>query len=186
LLPSVSLDEEIAAARAAALSHAAPGEQLVGVVPAEPGGERVYICAYEDGGEPAWLALDEAGEPVADRALVRDAVSLAALCELAEESAGGGDVGELRARLVELRLTENPDGVEEAEAAAAELQETIVPAPRVASLAYLDAVGRAAARLEEALGEVGGSPFAAAMKSGLAAADDLAARVERTYKGALD
>jgi hypothetical protein len=35
-------------------------------------------------------------------------VSIAAMCELAEESAGGGDLGELRARLVELRLTERP------------------------------------------------------------------------------
>ena len=182
----MSLEEEIAAARTAALRHAAPGEHLVGVVPTEPGGERVYLCAFEDGAEPAWLALDAAGEPVRDRTVVRDAVSLAALCELAEESAGGGDVGELRARLVELRLTENPDGIEEAETAAAALQETIAPPPRVASLAYLDAIGRAAARLEQALGEVGGSPFAAAMKSGLAAADDLAARVERSYKRALD
>jgi hypothetical protein len=178
----MELEEEIAAAREAALRHAEPGEELVGVVPAEPGGARVYVCAYERDGGSAWLALDETGQPLGDRALVRDAVSIAALCELAEETAGGGDVGDLRARLVELRLTENPEGIEEAERAAAELQETIAAPPRVASVGYLDAIGGAATRLEHALGEVGDSPFAVAMKSGLAAAEDLALQVERSYK----
>ncbi len=69
------------------------------------------------------------------------------MCELAEESAGGGDLGELRARLVELRLTENPEGIEEAEVAAAELQEAIQPPPRVASVAYLDAHRRSPRRV---------------------------------------
>lgn len=179
------LEEEISAAREAAVRHADPGEEVVGVVPTEPGGERVYVCAYVRDGESRWLALDEAGRPVADRGLVREAVSIAAMCELAEESAGGGDIGDLRARLLELRLTENPDGIEEAELAAAELQGTIATLPRVASVAYLDAIGRAAARLEQALGEIGGSPFAAAMKSGMGAADELASQVERSYKAPL-
>jgi hypothetical protein len=178
----VDLDEEIAGARAAAAGHADAGEELVGIVPAEPGGTRVYLCAYRRDGGSAWLALDGSGAPVADRALVREAVSIAAMCELAEESAGGGDLGDLRARLVELRLTEAPEGIAEAESAAAELAELIAPAPRVATVAYLDAIGLAAARLEETLGTVGGSPFAAAMKSGFAAADELAAEVERAYK----
>jgi hypothetical protein len=104
------------------------------------------------------------------------------MCELAEETAGGGDLGELRARLVELRLTENPDGIEEAEAAAAELQDAIVGPPRLASVAYLDSIGGAAMKLEQALGEVAGSPFAEAMKVGMAAAEELAADVERSYK----
>jgi hypothetical protein len=182
----MGLEEEIAGARSAAVRHAGVGEELVGVVPAEPGGTRVYVCAYERDGESSWLALDTGGNPVADRALVRDAVSIAAMCELAEESAGGGDLGDLRARLVELRLTEAPEGIEEAEAAAAELAATIAPPPRVASLDYLDAIGRAAGRLEETLGAAGGSPFAAAMKGGLVAADELAAQVERGYKVSLD
>jgi hypothetical protein len=46
-------------------------------------------------------------------------------------------------------------------------------------------VGQAATRLEHALGEVGGSPFAEAMKSGVAAAEELATDVVRSYKGAL-
>lgn len=182
----MALEEEIAAARQAAVRQAAPGEELLGVVPTEPSeGRRIYLCAYQQNGDAAWLALDEAGRAVPERATVREAVSIAALCELAEESAGGGDLGELRARLVELRLTENPEGIEEAETAAAELQATIVPPPRVASVAYLDAIGAAAARLEHSLGETAGSPFAQAMKSGLAAADELAAQVERSYKAPL-
>lgn len=180
----MALEDDLARAREAAGAHAESGEQVVGVVPTEPGGDRVYLCAYgrADGRERWWLALDGDCRPLADRTLVREAVSLAAMCELAEESAAGGDLGELRARLVELRLTENPEGVEDAELAAAELQETIAAAPRVASLDYLNAIGSAAARLERALGQAGGSPFAEAMKTGLAVADALAAEVVRQYK----
>lgn len=183
----MALEDDLARAREAARAHAEPGEEVVGIVPTEPGGTRIYLCAYArgDGSERAWLALDEEAHPVADRAVVRDAVSLAALCELAEESAGGGDLGELRARLVELRLTENPEGIEDAELAAAELQQTIAAPPRVASLAYLDAIGVAAARLEQTLGQTGSSPFAEAMKSGVAAADELATAVLGTYKSPL-
>jgi hypothetical protein len=178
----VELAGTIEAVRTAAASFAEAGEEVVGIVPTEPaGGERVYLCAYARGGERRWLALDETGEPVSDRGLVRDAVSIAAMCEVAEESAGGGDVGELRARLVELRLTENPQGIEDAEVAAADLQEALRAAPRVASVAYLDEIGAATARLEQALGGHG-SPFAEAMKGGVGAAEELAAEVERTYK----
>ena len=91
---------------------------------------------------------------------MREAASLAGLCEVAEESAGGGHLPELRARLAELRETDNPEGIEEAEAAAAALAETLQPEPRVASGAYLDAIGSASRRLEQALGESGASPFA--------------------------
>jgi hypothetical protein len=178
----MGLKEEIASARASAQAYAEGGEELVGVVPAEPAGMRVYICAFERNGEPAWIALDVEGAPVTAREVVRDAVSMAALCELAEESAGGGDLAELRSRLSALRAAENPEGIEEAEAAAAELEQAILEPPRVASITYLDSIGRSAARLEEALGSTGGSPFAAAMKSGLAAADELATTVERFYK----
>jgi hypothetical protein len=182
----VSLEGELSAVGEAAREHAGEGEELVAVIPTEPGrGSRVYLCAYEREGERSWLALDAAGSVIADRVLVRDAVAIATMVELAEESAGGGDVGELRARLVELRLTEDPDGIEEAEVAAAELQEAIRPPPRVASVAYLDELGAAAASLEQALGELGGSPFADAMKTGVAAADELADEVERRYKGPL-
>jgi hypothetical protein len=183
----VGLDEQLREAVDSAVRFAGDGEELSGVVPAEPAsGARVYLCVYSRGEEQSWLALDAAGRPVADRKLVRDAVSIAAMCELAEETAGGGDLGELRTRLVELRLTENPEGIEEAEAAAAELQDAMLGPPRLASTTYLDAIGGAAMKLEQALGEVGGSPFAEAMKVGMAAADELAADVERSYKGPLN
>ena len=63
--------------------------------------------------------VDDRGEPVADRRELRDVVSIAALCEIAEESAFGGDLDELLAQLVALRLTEKPAGIDEAEEAVA-------------------------------------------------------------------
>ena len=69
--------------------YAADGEELVGIVPAEPAnGLRLYVCAYGREDEATWLVLDATGVPVEERALVRDAVSIAALCEVAEEAAG--------------------------------------------------------------------------------------------------
>lgn len=181
----VSLDDELGAAASAAATFADDGEHLAGVVAAEPSpGLRVYLCAYRRDGDGllSWLALDRGGEPLDDRPLVRDAVSVVGLCELAEECAGGGDVSGLGRRLAELKARHDPDGIDEAQAAAAALETTIVAAPRVASLAYLDAIGAAASTLERALGEAGSSPFARAMQSGSGAVDELADDVERNYK----
>jgi hypothetical protein len=86
---------------------------------------------------------------------------------------------------VALRLTENPPGLDEAEVAVGALEATIARPPRLASSAYLDAVGAATRDLERALGEPGASPFAAAMQQAIGAVDELVAEVERTYKGAL-
>jgi hypothetical protein len=119
---------------------------------------------------------------VADRRLLRDAVSIAAMCELAEESAGGGDLAELRAQLATLRETEAPEGIEEAEAAVAGLEETMGGELRVASPAYLDEVGAATRRLEHALGEHDRSPFAEAMKQAGLTVDGLTADIESHYK----
>jgi hypothetical protein len=177
--------DDVARIAAAAAAFAEPGEELAGVVVAETLGRRVYLCAFEAGDARAWLALGDDAQPVYERGLVREAASLAALCEVAEDRAGGGDLPELRARLAELRGTEAPEGIEEAESAAASLAETLRPEPRVASGAYLDAIGAASRRLEQALGESGGSPFALAMQSALGAVEELTDDVERNYKVAL-
>ena len=78
------------------------------VLAAEPhAGERIYVCAFEEGdGGRTWLAFDGEGDPIAERQRVRDAVSIVALCELAEETAAGGDLDELLAQLAALRVTE--------------------------------------------------------------------------------
>ncbi len=179
--------EDVARIAAAAERFAAPGERVAGVLAAEPfAGLRVYLCAYESAGGRAWLALDDDGRPVAERRLVRETASLAALCEVAEESAGGGDLETLRTRLAELRETEAPVGIEEAEDAAAALAATLEAEPRVARSEYLDAIGAACRRLEHALGEDARSPFAAAMQQALPAVEELAADVERAYKGPLE
>ena len=172
---------------ASAASFAAPGERVSGILAAEPlGGDRVFLCAYESADGQAWLALDGAGSPVESRRTVHDAAALAALCEVAEERAGGGELAELRRTLAELRRREAPEGIEDAEAAALALERTLQPEPRIATTAYLDALGAAARRLELALGGASAaSPFAVALQQALPAVEELAAEVERRYKGPL-
>lgn len=178
----MSLSDDLERIAAAAQEQAAPGDRLSGILATEPGaGERVYLCAYDAGEGRTWLALDGAGRPITDRRTVRDAASIAALCELAEETAGGGDLDELMSHLVAVRLSEAPPGIEEAEEAVRALQRTIVPAPRVASLPYLEQVGEATRRLEQALGE-GSSPFAEGMKHGMGAVEKLTDEIEGNYK----
>jgi len=143
----VSLSEELERIAGAASGHAAEGEELAAVIPAEPaGGIRVYLCAFSSRDSRTWLALDHHGQPITDRSLVRDAASIAALCELAEECAA------------EL------DDLEEA--------------PRVASPAYLDAIGAGARGREQGPG----SPFAEAMKRGSVAVEGVTVEVEDKYK----
>jgi hypothetical protein len=178
----VELVHELERIAALADAQAEAGEHVVGVLAAEAEpGERVYLCAFEEDERRSWLAFDAAGEPLADRARLRDAVGILALCELAEETAGGGDLGELRAQLVALRVTENPPGIDEAEDAALALERIVGAPPRLATAAYLDEVGAATRRLERALGE-DESPFGKAMASALAAVDALTAEVEARYK----
>ena len=180
----MGLSEDIERVAGLARSFAGRGESLAGVLAAEPiPGQRVYLCAFVDeSGERTWLALDSDGAPISSRARIREAASIAALCELAEETAGGGDLEELRAQLAALRLTESPPGIDEAEEAALALERTLGTPPRLATPAYLDAIGLATRRLEQALGENGGSPFASAMKGSLVAVDELTAEVEGRNK----
>ena len=155
------------------------------VLAAEPhGGERIYVCAFEEGdGGRTWLAFDRAGEPIAERQRVRDAVSIVTLCELAEETAAGGDLDELRSQLAALRVTEQPHGIEEAEEAVLALQRAIGAPPSLATPTRLDEIGAATRTLEIALGGVAqGSPFAAAMKGASEVVEALFADVERSYR----
>jgi hypothetical protein len=85
----MALDDDLRRIAEEAGRLAAEGEEVSGIVPTEPAsGIRLYVCAYGDGEATTWLVLDATGVPVRDVQLVRDAVSIAALCELAEEAAG--------------------------------------------------------------------------------------------------
>ena len=136
----MSLSEDVGRIAEVAARYAAPGEELAAVVPVEPAsGERVYLCAFAlaDGAQ-SWLGLDDRGSPLTNRTLIRDAASIAALVEVAEESAAV------------------PAGDE----------------PRLASPAYLDALGAAAAN-----GDIAG-----ALQSALPAIDELTRDLELNYK----
>ena len=179
----MALTQDLRRIAEAAVRYADPGEEVVGIVPAEPSsGARSYLCAYRgDDGQTGWLVLDEEGKRVEDRVRIREVASIAALVELAEETAGGGNLEELRSQLVALRLTENLAGIDEAEEAALALEEAIGAAPRIATPERLDAIGAATLRLERALGGAG-SPFAVAMKQATATVDELTRDVETAYK----
>jgi hypothetical protein len=181
----MTLADELERIAEAAAALAEPGEELAAVLPTEAHpGERLYLCAFEaESGERTWLGLDGELEPVLERAVLRDAVSIAALCEVAEEVAAGGDLDDLLARLVSLRLTESPDGIEEAESAVLELQRVLGVPPVLATPARLDSIGLATRRLELALGgPAQGSPFADAMRGAGEVVDSLTADVERSYR----
>ncbi len=155
---------------------------LKAILPAAPAsGVRAYVCAFVEGEARSWLVVDAVAEPVTDPREVRDAVAIAALCEIAEEAAFPGDLDELRAQLVAVRISEAPPGIEEAESAARALQQTLGAAPQLASPDRLEAIGMAAQRLERALDPAGSSPFAAAMRSAQGVVDELWAEVERSY-----
>jgi hypothetical protein len=159
--------------------------ELTGVLAAEPArGRRFYLVSYGHDDGRRWLVLDDAGQPVERRDEVRDVASIVALCELAADLAGGGDLEALRANLVQVKVVEQPPGIEEAEEAALALERVIGAPPRVASPAYLDEVGAATIELERALGEVS-SPFSEAIRGATGAVEEFVREVERGYLGDL-
>ena len=170
-----------------AASFSREGDRLAAVLAAEPSpGSRSYLCAYEPStGGRGWLVLDGDGSPVLDRGAVRTAAAIAALCEVAAEHAALGDLDELRAQLVALRLTDAPPGIDDAEEAAAELQRTIGVPPQLASPERLDRIGTAVRKLELALDPLAPSPFAAAMQAAQGAVDEIVREVESAYRRAL-
>lgn len=185
----MSLAEELERVAATAATHGGDGGgALSGILATEhAAGRRIYVCAFETpDGERSWLALDADGAPVGSPYEVRDAVAIAALCEVAEESAFPGDLDELRAQLVALRITEQPDGIEEAEEAALELQRVLGAPPHLSTPARLDAIGQAVRRLELALDPAAPSPFTAAMRGAVDVAEALWKDVQTAYRGRLD
>jgi len=83
------LEGDLVQAAAAAASFAAPGERVEAVLAAEPAsGERFYVCAFVGEHGRTWIALAADGTGVTSRTSVREAVSIAALCEIADELAG--------------------------------------------------------------------------------------------------
>lgn len=85
----MALEKDLRRIAESAAVYVADGEDVAGIVPAEPaGGLRLYVCAYGNEDATSWLVLDATGVPVSDRELVRDAVSIGALCEVAEAAAG--------------------------------------------------------------------------------------------------
>jgi hypothetical protein len=162
---------------------AAPLGPVTAVLAAEPafGEGRVYLVSFGEDEALEWLVLDEAGTPLDRREPVREAASIVVMCELAGELAGGGDLEALRTHLADLRMVEQPEGIEQAEEAALALERAIGAPPQVASRAYLDAIGAAARTLELALGELE-SPFAAAVASSAGVVEAFIREVEARYK----
>jgi hypothetical protein len=158
---------------------------ISGVLAAEPGrGRRLYLIAFGGDEDREWLVLDAEGVPITRRDDVRDTASIVAMCELAGDLAGGGDLETLRSQLARVRMVEQPPGIEEAEEAALALERTIGAPPRVAAPSFLDEVGAATMALERALGETS-SPFSAAIRASTSAVEEFVADVERGYKGPL-
>ena len=184
----MGLQEELDRIAARVSTQVGPGAAVSAVLATEPEpGRTIYLCALDGGdGYRSWLAVDPDGNPVAERVEVRAAVSIAALCEVAADAAGGGDVGELIERLEELGARENPPGIEQALVAARKLRDVLGEPPQVASPARLDAIGEAARRLERELDPAGSSPFGSALQASQAAVAELQREVEAGYRMSLD
>jgi hypothetical protein len=182
----VDLADELerVAAMAAKAAGAAPGDTVSGVIPTEPApGQRIYLCAFDGAdGYRSWLAVREDGGLVESRVELREAISIAALCEVAVDAAGGGDLDTLIARLEELRRTEAPEGIEDAEEAARALRDVLAEPPQVASPTRLDEIGAVTRRLERELDPTGPSPFSAAMQSSQGAVGELQREIEAGYR----
>ena len=177
----MGLEADLERIAAAAAAHG----QVTAVLAAEPASSlRRYLVAFDDE-ERRWLVLDDDGAVVTARDEVRDTASMVAMCELAEDLAGGGDLERLRAELSRVRIVQQPPGIEEAEDAALALERVLGAPPRLATPAFLDGVGAATVALERALGETT-SPFSSAIRGASGAVDEFVREVERDYGVPLD
>jgi hypothetical protein len=179
----MSLQDALARGAEHAIALAEPGSEVSGVLATEPDpGRRVYVCSIDGAdGRRAWLAVREDGSAVTNRPELRAAVSIAALCEVAVDAAGGGDLDGLIASLADLREREAPEGIEDAEAAAQALRAVLGEPPQLATPSRLDEIGAATRRLEQELEPGGASPFAAAVKAAQGAVAELQREVEAGY-----
>ena len=173
----MALREDLERIAVAATAHG----EVAGVLAAEPArGRRFYLVALGTDEDRRWVVLDDGAQPVDRREDVRDTASIVAMCELAGDLAGGGDLESLRSQLTQVRMVEQPPGIEAAEEAALALERVIGAPPRVATPAYLDEVGVATLALERALGELS-SPFSTAIRSATGAVEEFVQDVERGY-----
>jgi hypothetical protein len=173
----MALDDDLDRIAAAAAAHG----EVTGVLAAEPGvARRFYLVALGADEARRWAVLDDTAALVDRRDDVRGVASIVAMCELAEELAGGGDLEQLRMQLAQVRMVEQPPGIEEAEEAALALERVIGAPPRVAAPAFLDEVGAATVVLERALGELS-SPFSDAIRGAARAVEEFVREVERDY-----
>jgi hypothetical protein len=179
----MGLAEELERAAEDAAAAAEPGSTVSAVLATEAvPGLRVYVCSLDGvDGLRAWLAVRGGGAVVSSRAELRAAVSIAALCEVAADAAGGGDLDGLAAALGELREREAPEGIEGAEAAARHLRDVLGEPPQLSTPARLDEIGAATRLLEQELDPGGASPFAAALKAAQSAVQELQREVEAGY-----
>lgn len=180
----MELPEELDRVVGLATKHVWGGDVVSGIVASEPrAGERVYLVSVDGAdGLRSWIAIRADGEPVTSRRELREAVSIAALCEVAADAAGGGDLDALVASLAELRRTESPPGIEDAEEAARALRVVLADAPRVATPERLDEIGAATRRLERELDPAAPSPFSSAMQAAQAAVSELQREIEAGYR----
>src|SRR5690242_54796 len=104
----MGLEEDLERIAGAAAAHGA----VTAVLAAEPAsGLRRYLVALGDD-DRRWLVLDDGGAVITQRDEVRDTASIVAMCELAEDLAGGGDLEQLRSELARVRIVEQPPGIE--------------------------------------------------------------------------
>ena len=183
-LPINHLTDELERIGALTADHAGSGDTVSGIIAAEPtSARRVYLCSFDDAdGRRSWLAVRDDGTPVTSRAELREAVTIAALCEVAVDAAGGGDLDALIARLAEIREHEAPPGIEDTEEAARALRGVLGAPPQLASPQRLDEIGAAVHRLEQELDPAAPSPFAAALQSSQGAVAELEREVEAGYR----
>ena len=174
----MALGDDLERIAGAASAHG----EVTGVLAAEPArGRRFYLVALGADESRRWLVLDDDGQPIDAREDVRDTASIVAMCELAADLAGGGDLEQLRTQLAQVRMVEQPPGIEEAEAAALALERVVGAPPRVASPAYLDEVGVAALALERVARRGGRRRSRARSASGAGAVEQFVQDVERGY-----